>query len=157
VNYKDLDIDFIQRTLKLISQYNEQMKNYPFEDQLNHTLLINCLLGLIIFPKERSLSFLPKLRLTKQFLSKEMGINDLYLNTDIVDLKDLIIALRNSIAHCDIEFKSENDKNLIDRIIFSDAQKGVGYTVANFKSEELLPFIQYYANYLLSNLQKHRK
>jgi hypothetical protein len=56
-NYKDLELEFIDRTIKLIDQYYAILDNYPFEEQFNYTLTINCLLGIIVMPKERIMSY----------------------------------------------------------------------------------------------------
>jgi hypothetical protein len=155
-NYKNLDTDFIERTLKLISQYEIKMHDYDFRDQYNHTLLINCLLGLIVFPKERIMKFLPKQNLADKKNREEMGLVNSNINPDIKDLKDLIISLRHSLAHFDISFESDNaEEFLIDRVVFSDNVKAINYVVAEFKPDELLSFVRYYANWLLFNIRKY--
>jgi hypothetical protein len=156
-NYRNLEIDFIERTLDLISQYEHLMHQYEFDKQYNHTLLINCLLGLIVMPKERAISFLPKEILTKE-LKDKMGVVDSKFNKDIHDLKSLIVAMRHSIAHFDITFES-NDANeyLIDRIVFRDEVKGNNYTVAIFDPQELLSFIRYYATWFMHVVIEHNK
>ncbi|MEW8347354.1 MAG: HEPN family nuclease [Candidatus Thiodiazotropha taylori] len=55
-NYHDLEDEFVERTIRLIDQYYNVLGNYPFEEQFNYTLTINCLLGLIVMPKERIIS-----------------------------------------------------------------------------------------------------
>jgi|SRR5690606_19905368 len=100
-NYRNVDTDFIERTLELISQYESVLHKYEFDKQFNHTLLINCLLGLIVFPKERAIYYLPKERIDTQLL-KDLGIVNSSFNPDIKELKSLIIALRHSIAHFDM-------------------------------------------------------
>jgi hypothetical protein len=52
-NYHNIEREFVERTLQLIDQYYEVLDHYPFEEQFNYTLTINCLLGLIVMPKER--------------------------------------------------------------------------------------------------------
>lgn len=76
-NYSDFETDFVQRTLALIDQYNEMIEvlGKPFREQYNYTLTLNCLLGLIVLPKERALSFLLADRLTRQ-LKAEMGLHE---------------------------------------------------------------------------------
>jgi len=51
-NFYQVEIEFVRRTLNLVNQYEQLKELYDFEEQYNHTLLINCLLGLIILPKE---------------------------------------------------------------------------------------------------------
>lgn len=36
-NYRDLEYDFIERTLNLISQYEHMLHKYKFEEQYNYT------------------------------------------------------------------------------------------------------------------------
>lgn len=156
-NYKNVEIDFIERTLELISQYESLMHRYEFDRQYNHTLLINCLLGLIVMPKERAITFLPKEILTKQ-LKEDMGIVDSKFNKDIIDLRSLVVAMRHSIAHFDIAFESNDaDVYLIDRIVFRDEVKGNNYVVAVFSPEELLSFIRYYASWFLKVATEYSK
>ena len=75
-NYSDFETDFVQRTLALIDQYNEMIEvlGKPFREQYNYTLTLNCLLGLIVLPKERALSFLLADRLTVTGSFKPSGL-----------------------------------------------------------------------------------
>lgn len=157
-NYKDLEFEFIERTLMLISQYEHDCNKYKFEEQYNYTLLINCLLGLIVMPKERTLSLLPKHRLTKEFRS-ECGLKETVISNNINELSDLIIKLRHAVAHFNISVESYDDKFLVDEIVFKDKGKDGDIEIIRFKSEELLPFIRYYASWVLSNykIKKARK
>jgi hypothetical protein len=154
-NFKNVDTEFVERTLSILSQYESVMLQYKFEEQYNHTLLINCLLGLIVFPKENNISFLPKSFLSKE-LKENMGISKSTFNEEITDLRDLIIALRHSIAHFNIIFKSDNYNFLIDEIIFKDDLKGENYIVAKFNPTELLSFIRYYGWWLIQNIEKNQ-
>ena len=52
-NYRNFETDFIERSLELIAQYEVRLNEYDFEHQYNHTLLINCLLGLIVLRRRR--------------------------------------------------------------------------------------------------------
>jgi hypothetical protein len=51
-NYRDLEYEFVERTLLLIAQYESMLHKFDFKEQYNYTLLINCLTGLIVMPKE---------------------------------------------------------------------------------------------------------
>ncbi|NIJ55423.1 HEPN family nuclease [Dyadobacter arcticus] len=155
-NYRNVEIDFIERTLELISQYEGLLYRFKFDKQFNYTLLTNCLLGIIVFPKEKAISFLPKDRITEK-LRVTMGINESTINKDYVDLQSFVYALRNSIAHFNIEFESQNEEFLIDRIVFNDYQKAAGHVVASFVPVELLSFIRYYGSWFVSNARKYRK
>ena len=152
-NYTDIEYEFIDRSLALIAQYESIKHRYKFEEQYDNTLLINCLLGLIVLPKERTITFIPNDRLTPE-LKKEIGLSKSYLNESITNLRQLIIQLRHSIAHFDIKVVSADDKFLIDEIVFLDKN---GTEIVRFISEDLLPFIRYYSTWLLSNFKKYRE
>lgn len=152
-NYHDLETDFIERTLKLINQYHDALDNYSFEEQFNYTLTINCLLGLIVMPKERVISYIPTTRLTNGFRA-QIGLQQSVLGGQIVSLRGFVQELRHSIAHFDIKVISDSEERLIDWIEFSDSQQN-GRLVARFKAQELLPFLRYYTTCLLENIRRH--
>jgi hypothetical protein len=153
-NYHNLEYEFVERTLHLIAQYESLYHKYPYKEQYNYTLLINCLTGLIVMPKERTINSIPNDRLLSS-LKKEMGLQHTIINNDISNLRDFIVALRHCVAHFSIEVKSQSADYLVDEIIFYDNQKGLEYIVATFQSSELLPFVRYYGNWLLSNMKKN--
>lgn len=153
-NYIDFESDFVERTLLLIAQYENTVHKYEFEKQFNHTLLINCLLGLIIMPKEKALSYLPDEKITIQ-LKKDMGIVESEFNSEISNLRDLIVQLRHSAAHSDIHFLSKDKDFLIDEIQFKNKDKGEEYVIATFIPSELLSFIRYYGSWFISNYRKN--
>lgn len=155
-NYRNIETDFVERTLRLISQYESDMHKYENKEQFNNTLLINCLLGLIVFPNARAISYLPKEKLNSK-LKGEMGVLRSHFNPDIKDLKALINSLRNSIAHFDIHFESDSDELLIDRILFKDKTEGDDYTVATFIPSELLSFIRYYGEWYVSIIREYKE
>lgn len=153
-NYYQLEIDFVRRTLDLIEQYDVLKEGFPFENQYNHTLLTNCLLGLIVLPKEKSLSFIPKTRIAFVKALKDWGINKSTFHPDIKDTVELFHRLRNAVAHFDIKFISETPEHLIDKIEFRDVEADMD--IAVFYADEFLRFIRFYATTLLENLERHR-
>ena len=116
-NYTNFEPEFIQRTKNLIHQYSSLCEDFPFVEQYNYTLMINCLLGLIIMPKEKVISYIPTERLTETFKS-EIGLKNSYISPNIVTLRGLITKLRHAVAHFDMEVISESQDNLINRIEF---------------------------------------
>lgn len=152
-NYHNLESEFIERTMSLISQYCKTLDQYPFDEQFNYTLTINCLLGLIVMPKERVVRYIPNTRLTNDF-RKQIGLESSEIGAGINTLGELIQSLRHSVAHFDIDVISENEKNLIDWIEFKDTQNG-NRIIAKFRANELLPFLKYYSTCLLENLERH--
>lgn len=150
--YKDLEYEFVERTLLLVEQYETIYHKFKFEEQFNYTLLINCLTGLIVLPKERTISAIPNERLLST-TKREMGLNGTVINDDFKYIKDMIIAMRHSVAHFMIKVESHSSELLIDDIVFYNNEKGIDYEVARFKATELLPFLRYYCSWLLSNLK----
>lgn len=155
-NFRNVETEFIERTLALVSQYEGIMYKFDFDKQFNYTLLVNCLLGVIVFPKEQAISYLPADRITGDLLG-DMGIKESVINTDLTDLRSLIEVLRHSIAHFDISFESNNEDFLIDKIVFRDTYKGKEDIVASFVPTELLSFIRYYGTWFVSNVRKYKK
>lgn len=153
-NYKDIEYEFIERTIALIDQYYASLDQYPFEQQYNYTLTLNCLLGLIVMPKERVLSYLPKLPLSKDMMTC-VGLIESEFGDHIPNLKTLIQNLRHSIAHFNIAVVSQDDGHLIDWIEFTDSEHG-NRLVARFRAKELLPFLKFYTDSLLNNLKQYR-
>ena len=151
-NYKDLEYEFIERSLALVDQYENIYPQFNFNEQYNHTLLINCLLGLIVLPKARMITYIPNNRLTHE-IKKDIGLETSIIDENIHTLRDLIFELRNAIAHFDIKVISNDDKFLIDEIVFLDEDR----VIAKIKANELLTFIKYYSNLLLRNLIQYRK
>lgn len=154
-NYADLETDFIERTIRLIGQYTDMIQGLPFDQQLNYTLTINCLLGLIVMPKERVITYIPRIEFCEQN-RHEMGLDEFFIDESIGDLKGLVQNLRHSVAHFDIKVVSDCDEHLVDWVEF----KGSGNqpeTIARFRSAEILPFLQYYSTQLLENMRNHRR
>lgn len=155
-NYSDFETDFVQRTLALIDQYNEmiEVEGKPFREQYNYTLTLNCLLGLIVLPKERAMSFLPADRLTQQ-LKISMGLHESRLPGPEMTLRALILKMRNSVAHFSVQVVSVSDERLVDLIAFRDDPEDEN-AYAIFSAQELLPFLKYYAGLLLDNMARRR-
>lgn len=152
-NYTNFETDFIERTITLIEQYTETVEQHPFEQQLNYTLTLNCLLGLIVMPKERVVNLLPSVSLTPE-LKMQMGLNLSRLPGPPMTLDRLIIKMRHSIAHFCVETRSLTGENLMDEIVFFDKRNGrMRNAYAVFSTAELLPFLKYYTNSLLTNLR----
>lgn len=151
-NFHKLEIDFIRRTLGLINQYDDWKDLYDFNDQYNHTLLINCLLGLSILPREKIATHSPKIKLPILKTMREVGIENSKFHINLKDTKDLLDEIRDSAAHFNIKFISETDEFLIDRIHFINDRMGV--VIADFAATELRNFIEWFASELVSNYER---
>ncbi|EOZ5531340.1 HEPN family nuclease [Vibrio metschnikovii] len=156
-NYRNFEQDFVARTIELIEQYNQLIVDEPFERQFNYTLTLNCLLGLIVMPKERAINTIPNERLTMQF-KQHMGINHSDLPDAQTTLRQLIVKMRHSIAHFDIEVESIDQHHLVNFVSFKDTDNGQIY--ARFHAEEIFPFLRSYAQLLVDSMrrqQRHRE
>lgn len=149
-NYTDFEPEFITRTINLIEQYNQLVSNLKFKEQLNYTLTINCLLGLIVMPKERVISYIPNTPITEEYKTS-LGFVHSTIGSNIPRFRDLIHQLRNSIAHFKIEVVSETEDFLVDYLVFKDTNNNM---VARIKASEIVPFLKFYSNELLRNLQR---
>lgn len=150
-NFKNLKLDFVRRTLAVIEQYDEFKDMYDFNEQYNHTLLINCLLGLAILPKEKIIRYVPREKI--QIVKHEQGFPNSNFDTIIKDTSDLIAEIRDSSAHFNLRFVSNDDNFLIDRIQFINDR--LNRVVADFQANELPVFVRWFANQLIDNFEKY--
>lgn len=150
-NFKNLKLDFVRRTLAVIEQYDELKEFYHFDAQYNHTLLINCLLGLAILPKEKIIRYVPKEKI--QIVKQKHGFPNSIFDPVIKDTSDLIAEIRDSSAHFNIQFISNDDSFLIDRIHFVNDR--LNRVVADFHADELPIFVRWFANQLIDNFEKY--
>ncbi|PID45390.1 MAG: hypothetical protein CSB47_08900 [Proteobacteria bacterium] len=152
-NYRNFEKDFVTRTIELIEQYNQMIPNEPFERQFNYTLTLNCLLGLIVMPKERVINTIPNDRLTTR-AKRSMGITHSELPDEGMTLRGLITKMRHSVAHFDIEVESVDRRCLVDFVNFKDTRGGGVY--ARFHAEEIFPFLQAYAQKLVDSMERQQ-
>jgi len=142
--YRNFEVDFISCSLELIKQYEDHvMPNVPHQSQYEVTLLINCLLGLLVLPKERHLSKIPDTPLTQ---TPEWGIQPNHIvnagkncegerrMADTITLRQVVTDMRHSVAH--ILFKPYGDGQQIKDIeLRTDRSKfKAKLSVTEFKS-----------------------
>lgn len=150
MKYTNLEIDFVERTLKIMNQY-DNCSNINNDEKSEVTLLVNSLLGLIILPKEKSLAFIPK----ENFI-EDIGLINSCITEEFNTLKKLITALRDSIAHFNIEFTSNDITCEIEKIIFyNDKKNSLENPIAIFDSKELRKFITYYSELLINKIREN--
>lgn len=130
MEYNILERDFIDRTFKIIEQYDQYIVSQTNqEEKYEVTLLINCLLGLLIIPNEKLFNAVPPLpidQLTDWGLQSnfvhEWGkrpLKEIKLKVaDWYTLVELVYQLRNSVAHT--RFKPTGDGKDILEIEFTD-------------------------------------
>jgi len=97
-NSPDTADEFIKRTKKIVEQYNKQ-ECYYGSDFYNVTLLVNCLLGLIVVPRENKLNSLTDTAIPKNLLATIKAAVDQSGNNITIKFKEYIIGLRNGVVH----------------------------------------------------------
>ncbi len=111
-DHKNIEKEFVQHTLQIMQDYDG-----PF----GVTLLVNCLLGLIVLPKERNFTYIVE-RDNLQF--QDLGIEDGDIRSwgkfgeEQQTVARFLQCMRNSIAHIHIESTSEAGE--IDSLLFID-------------------------------------
>lgn len=104
--------DFSARTKKLIKNF-EVMGDSDYEV----TLLCNCMLGMLVFPKEKLGKYIRTISLSdknQQKLTKGLSVKN---NSN--DLAEIFRRMKNAVSHCNIMFKGDSN-NTIKYICFYD-------------------------------------
>jgi len=114
--YTDFNKDFIKRTIEIIQSYNS-IKGEKYEV----TLLINCLTGLLVLPREKYYAQIPDDNLKDL---EGWGINIGHIkevNCPICGYKlnNIVRHMRNSIAHMHVD--ALNEKGKIIKLRFKDS------------------------------------
>lgn len=110
MNYNEIVRDFAERTRQNL-EYIEQSKQNG-SDVYEVTQLVNSLLGLLVFPQQRYFNQIPETpieQLQKDGWPTIVVIGDFQPHQN---LKELMRYLRNAIAHFNVEFIADNEKQL---------------------------------------------
>lgn len=136
--------NFIERTIKIVQEYQQDKEI---------TLLINCMLGLLVFAKEKEYT-ISSTDYSNWGIKPEY-IDSQYNNGKEMSIKNVIRHLRNSVCHCNFELKDKIGANKITHVIFKDFPKGNTTKGQNFYAEfptnELKVFLLKLANSVLDN------
>jgi hypothetical protein len=137
MEYRDeFEKDFMLRTLKIIREY---------KGEYDATLIINCLLGLLVVPRETSYNKIPndliKENLSSWGLSENSITNYGYENPKTI--RQLVRHLRNSIAHFQIE-PIQGKSRLVEGFRFENRS---GF-MATIMLPELKAFVEKLSNHL---------
>jgi hypothetical protein len=92
------EIEFTKRTLSIIEQYKER-ECYLVDQYFDVTLLLNCLLGLIVLPRESKLNSITDCELPNKIKSTIIYAKDKNENSISLKFNEYIIGLRNGIVH----------------------------------------------------------
>lgn len=113
MEYEIFERDFIVRTMEIIRQYETHV---PSDEQFEVTLLINCLLGLLVLPKERCYVDIPDVPIGQ---IEGWGLRAEHIKGGKYHtLKEIIRGMRNSVAH--VRFRAIGDGSEITDLEFSD-------------------------------------
>ena len=126
MEYEQFERDFIQRTQRLLQQYDDHvMPAVPASEQHETTLLVNCLLGLLVLPRELAYDRIPKVTPNR--------FSDWGLTPNAVEswgrcgsrrqdnqgtLPDLLRHMRNAVCHLRIETTPQDGQ--IAELVFED-------------------------------------
>lgn len=141
---EEFEKDFMKRTLELLTEY-------PGEYEA--TLLLNCLLGLLVVPKEALLEKIPTDPISElhQWGLSPQSITSFgkknRVNQHPETLRGVVYNLRNSVAHFRVRPIEEN--NLVKGFSFSDLS-GFNATIG---IKEMRIFVERLASYLERRIQ----
>jgi hypothetical protein len=138
MEYSDFKKDFVERTLTIVRTYT---------GKYDATLLINCLTGLLILPKEKCYKDIPNNsieNLSDEWGIKKEHIKDVRCTCCGYKLKNVVRQMRNSIAHVNVEACSENGE--ITTLQFKDT----GFK-AEIPIESLKIFVNKLATLVIEN------
>ena len=128
---KDYPKEFILRTERIISQYNEIVQNVlcsknKENEFFDTTLFINCLYGLLMMPSKLNHNNLLKYKNAKKFLcdnNLEKAIIFSVSNGKEISLEELIRSIRNGMAHWEeneklgFDYEPKDTGSMIEKII----------------------------------------
>lgn len=115
MEYKKILTDYTERTKKNLLYIEKMVRNKPDLEIYETTQLINSLLGLLIFPFEESKRDNIKIPYKTLDTMEEEGWKIPKVVGDfpqVQNLKELIRYLRNSVAHFNIKFLSDEKRQI---------------------------------------------
>ena len=143
-DYARMEFDFIRRTLEIIDQYEELVRGHvDYDHEYEVTLLMNCLLGLLIYPQQIAHRGSWQDWLNQKLqdsesqwgLSREMFRSVGYLNDnrtkigyERLTVRNLIRQMRNTAAHARFYVGDRADnRGQISEIVFKDEEREDGF------------------------------
>ena len=103
----DFEIEFIKRTKDILNDY---------KGEHDVSILLNCLLGLLIIPKEQCFKLFPETALDGSWGIKEINVISHTLPS--LNHKNVITKMRNPLAH--LRFRPVPIKGKVESISFKD-------------------------------------
>lgn len=112
MNYANVVEDFASRTKKNLETLRQLQKQHPEIEIYDVTQLINSMLGLLVFPQQSYFKKIPKITLV-ELQTQGWPIPKVTPSSkQAKNLRDLMRYMRNSVAHCNIIFLTD-DRNVI--------------------------------------------
>lgn len=147
MEYTNQERDIISRTKKILEQYDTYV---PTRDQSSYrdTLFINCLVGLLIIPKEKWFDSLP----TEIVNRNDWGISDsdiLLIKGDLKSVQQVARRIRNSISHYNFKVLGDGSGQL-EKIKFEDRDGSIETFEATIKIEDMRVFVEKLTDYLVN-------
>lgn len=145
-----LEEEFIARTEKNLRAI-ESLKGQDAE-VYEVTQLINSLLGLLVYPRERIIDYIPNI--TRQTMEKENWSLPNEKVSKVLDLRMLVIKMRNAVSHFNFVFLYDDDE--ISGIRFSnyardDKKRSNPIWIGEYQMESLKSFIFMLLNHIRNN------
>jgi len=139
----DFERSFMQRTLEILQSY---------KGHFDATMLINCLLGLLVVPKERFLEAIPldPVRGLSKWGIKPASIKRIGRKTpknpNPDTLRGIVYNLRNSVAH--FRLKPNSQREQVHSFEFTDRDEEGPHFHAVIKLKEMRDFVERLAAHL---------
>ena len=123
MDYQNLVVDFASRTAINLKSLKDLRESQPDAEIYEVTQLINSMLGLLVFPKEKYFEQLPLIPFN-ELESNGWAIPKLESGCEIKNLRELIRFLRNAITHCNLEFLSNDGSEIIGLCVWNKNKNG---------------------------------
>jgi hypothetical protein len=113
MDYQELVRDFADRTRTNLQTLRRLKEEDPEAEVYEVTQLMNSMLGLLIFPSETYVQRIPKTPLS-ELACQGWPIPEVVGSyPQVAHLKELVRYMRNAIAHCNVRFLSDEDRQII--------------------------------------------
>lgn len=154
--YKKQEHDFIDRTRKIILQYNDYIKNKDKSEKYEITLMINSFVGLLILPHEEWFNQLPNDLISLS----DWGIDVTHINKiknkydDKKSVKAVVNHLRNSVSHYNfIAFENINEEiSYIQFKDYTDKSKTIETFDAKIPVENIIKFLDRFSQVMIDKM-----
>jgi len=121
MDYQDVIREFAERTQKNLHAIEHLLKNGS--EVYETTQLVNSMLGLLVFPREEFVDSIPETPFT--LLQRDGWPVPKVLNgfPEVKDLRELVRYLRNAIAHFNIVFLADSERQITGLRVWNTFQR----------------------------------